>query len=595
VARPMGDDRDANPALETERIFRLLIESVRDYAIYVMDPAGLISSWNAGAERLKGYTEDEVIGRHYRMFYPAPEQESDLPDRHLEIAARVGRVEGEGWRIRKDGTRFWARVVITALYEDGELIGYGKVTGDMTAYRQAQEAMRQRERQLEEAQQIAHLGSWEWDLQDDLLRWSDELFRIFGLEPGRPFHHEEYLELLDPEDRGEVARKVREAVESGETYVHEHRIRRPDGEERWIQSRGEVTTDEDGHPLRMVGTSLDITELKEAEARARRLAAERVAREAAERTAQRMGFLAEASALLGASLEYSETLRTVAWLAVPSFADWCAVDMVRPDGGLERLAVAHMDPDRLALAWELDREYPPDTDDRHGLASVVRTGEAELKEDVSPAELEAAARDDRHMEILRGLGLRSSIIVPIQVRDRTLGAISFVRTESERRYSQEDLVVAQELAARAGLAIENAQLHAAEREARRSAERASDRTARLQAITAGLSEAVTPGGVAAVIVDQGVAALEADTGTLVLARPDRTLEIVRSVGIPDDIVDRFRAFEMDAGIPIAEAVRSGEPVILEDLEARQAREPWGSLPTRVSRPWPRYPSGPARA
>ncbi|NIP80857.1 MAG: GAF domain-containing protein, partial [Gemmatimonadetes bacterium] len=343
--------------------------------------------------------------------------------------------------------------------------------------------------------------------------------------------------------------------------------------ERWVQSRGELTLGDTGDPARIVGTTLDISDLKQAEARARRLAAERAARQEAERTAQRMGFLAEASALLGASLEYNETLRTVAWLAVPSFADWCAVDMVRPDGTLDRLAIAHMDPDRVALAWEIQRRYPPDPDDPSGVPHVIRTGEPELNEDVPPESLEAAAVDERHLELLRKLGIRSFIKVPIQVRDRSLGAITFVNAESDWRYGKEDLVVAQELAARAGLAIENAQLHAAEREARKHAESATKRTTRLQAITAGLSEAVTPEAVAAVIVDEGVAALGADSGLLVLARTPGKLRIVRSVGLPETVVDRYRDMAGDEAVPVAEAIRSGESVVLEDAEERRARFP----------------------
>ena len=120
--------------------FRLLVETVKDYAIFLLDPKGNVISWNAGAERIKGYTADEIIGRHFSAFYPAHVASSGKPDNELRIAASTGRYEEEGWRIRKDGSRFWASVVITALHDpNGELVGFAKVTRDLTEQKKAEE------------------------------------------------------------------------------------------------------------------------------------------------------------------------------------------------------------------------------------------------------------------------------------------------------------------------------------------------------------------------------------------------------------------------------------------------------------------------
>ena len=567
------------PELPIDDLYRLLVDNVRDYAIFVLNPEGRVVSWNAGAERIKGYTADEIIGQHYRIFYPDDERDSGTPEGVLARVAEEGRLELETWRCRKDGSRFWAHVVITALYDDGRLVGYGKVTGDLTAERNARRALARRERQLEEAQEIAHLGSWEYDPETDDLEWSDELYRIFGLPLAEPIDYEKYLSFLLPEDREEIRQKAEEALAEGEPYVHEHRIRRPDGEERWIQSRGDrmVTDREDasegGSRTRLVGTALDITGLKEGEEKARRLASEQAARAAAERTAQRMGFLAEASALLGGSLEYRETLGRVAWMAVPAFADWCAVDMVSPEGELQRLSVAHLDPEGIALAERLHEEYPPDPESDTGVHAVIRSGEAELYSEIPPELFEEVARDDDHADLIRELGLQSAMVVPIRLRERVLGVITLVYAESDRRYDQDDLVVAQELANRAALAIENAQLHEAERDARTRAERASERTSRLQTITGELSEAVTPERVADVMVEEGAVALEAASGALVLARPDRSLEMVRSVGIADEVIARFSEFDMDTAIPLAEAIRTERLIIVDDLGERTDQFP----------------------
>jgi PAS domain S-box-containing protein len=141
VTRDLSERRRAEEELrESEERFRLLVQGVRDYAIFMLDPTGHISTWNAGAKRIKGYTITEIIGKHFSIFYPPEDLESGKPARELEIATKTGVYEEEGWRVRKDGTRFWANVVITALRKpDGSLAGFAKVTRDLTERRAAQE------------------------------------------------------------------------------------------------------------------------------------------------------------------------------------------------------------------------------------------------------------------------------------------------------------------------------------------------------------------------------------------------------------------------------------------------------------------------
>src|SRR4051812_19253422 len=126
-------------AHETGELHRLLVESVEDYAIFALDPQGYVLSWNPGARRFKGYAPEEIIGKHFSVFYPAEQKARRFPQYELEQAALKGRFEDEGWRIRKDGSRFWASVVITALRDPhGTLLGYAKVTRDLTERRAAQ-------------------------------------------------------------------------------------------------------------------------------------------------------------------------------------------------------------------------------------------------------------------------------------------------------------------------------------------------------------------------------------------------------------------------------------------------------------------------
>ena len=155
----MRSDAEQPPPTATgEELFRLLVDTVRDYAIFALDPDGRILTWNAGAARIKGYAPAEIVGRHFSTFYPPEDLAWDKPGYELEVARREGRLEDEGWRVRKDGTRFWANVVITAIRRgDGTLLGFGKVTRDLTDRKAAEERAIENARRLaaEEAARVA--------------------------------------------------------------------------------------------------------------------------------------------------------------------------------------------------------------------------------------------------------------------------------------------------------------------------------------------------------------------------------------------------------------------------------------------------------
>ena len=175
------------------------------------------------------------------------------------------------------------------------------------------------------------------------------------------------------------------------------------------------------------------------------------------RKEERKSFLMRAAEELNSSLDFEQTLATVARLAVPTIADWCAVDMV-DDGALKRLAVAHVDPAKLDLVREIERRYPPEPNPHSGTHKILRTGEAEIIPEIPQAMLEQAARDPEHLKLIQQLGLRSYLGVPIKHGGKVRGVITLALAESKRIYGQEDLVFATALAERAGLAIENALL-----------------------------------------------------------------------------------------------------------------------------------------
>jgi signal transduction histidine kinase len=185
-------------------------------------------------------------------------------------------------------------------------------------------------------------------------------------------------------------------------------------------------------------------------------------------TAQR--FLSEASKQFAQSLDYEATLGKIAHLAVPTIADWCVVDLVQ-NGAVRRVSVAHTDPRKEDLAYELEKRYPTDVTALTGIAHVLRTRRSELHSEITDSQLSALARDPEHLRILRELGLRAYIIVPIVARERAVGTIALVSAESKRRYSEDDLRIAEDLAARAASAIENARLYAEAQDAVRMRER----------------------------------------------------------------------------------------------------------------------------
>ena len=566
---------------ESEERFRLLVEGVKDYAIFMLDVDGRITTWNLGARRIKGYESGEIVGEHFSVFYTGEDVERGHPDEVLRLAADDGRYEEEGLRVRKDGSTFWADVVITALVdESGDLRGFAKVTRDITARKEAEDRERLLVREqatrewatdiLESISDAFYAVDEDWRLtyingkaeelwgrhREDLLgkniweefpqavgsesyqqirrameegvttefetmfplpgawiagraypsreglsvyfqdvtqrrraeeeiRQSEERYRSFveqstegiwrfELEESLPidlpeeeqvshFYHHAYLaecndvlarmygftraeEIVGARLEAFLPRSAPENVEYLRAFVSSgYRLNDAESEEvdregnprRFLNNLTGIV--ENGLLVRAWGTQRDVTESRRAE------------------EAQR--FLGQASAVLSSSLDYHETLASVARLAVPTLADWCAVDILEEDGRLERLAVEHPDPEKVRLAYELERRYPPDPDATRGLYQALRTGEPEMMVEISEELVEQAARDEEHRELLRKLDLRSYMVVPLVAGGRTLGAISFISAESGRRYGEADLQLAEELARRAAYAVDNARLY----------------------------------------------------------------------------------------------------------------------------------------
>jgi PAS domain S-box-containing protein len=244
---------------------------------------------------------------------------------------------------------------------------------------------------------------------------------------------------VHPDDLPRTLERWQGSLATGETYENEFRLRRAsDDSYRWHLARALPMRGRQGAIVKWFGSNTDIHDQKRAEESQR--------------------FLVEAGATLSGSLDYRATLAAVAKMAVPGIADWVRVDVLE-DGKLRTLAVEHVEARKVELALELSRRYPEDPDAGQGPPHILRTGESELMTEIPEERLAELAVDDLHLGLVRELGFQSYMGVPLIVRDRILGVISFVVAESGRRYGPDDLTLAEDLARRAAIAIENAQLY----------------------------------------------------------------------------------------------------------------------------------------
>jgi PAS domain S-box-containing protein len=226
-------------------------------------------------------------------------------------------------------------------------------------------------------------------------------------------------------------------VEAPASVTLRFRIRAT-GEERWSVASARPLRNDEGEIDAAISIFRDITHLKRAE--------------------QAQRFLAEATDILNRSLDLDEILTSFAELAVPTLADWCVVHRKGPDGAIEPIVVAHADPDKVRWAEELGDRWPPNRDDAAGIAHVLRSSESELYPEITEEMIVASARDEEHLALIRSLDMTSAMTVPVPGREGVFGAMTFVSAESRRKYDEQDLELALELAQRAGFAVENARL-----------------------------------------------------------------------------------------------------------------------------------------
>jgi len=302
-------------------------------------------------------------------------------------------------------------------------------------------------------------------------------------------------------------------------------------------------------------------------------------------------FLDEASQVLASSLDYETTLQNLASAAVPRIADWCSVDMLQTPGDaswppkLRRVALTHANPRRISLVERLRERVLTDWNTNSGLPRVLREGVSDFAPVITDDMMAASATSEEHLAMLHEIDLRSLIIVPLAARGKLLGALTLGMAESKRRYDFNDLRVAEDLARRAGTAIDNALLYVEAIDARRNAERAADRTRRLQRLTAMLARSLTEHEVLDIVVEQGIVAVGAQAGIVMLLDRDGThMSAARSLGYPETALEQIRRIPIDCPFPVRDAL-NGESIFLataEEWTDRYAPPAWNLSPTHAA-------------
>ena len=268
VVRDFSERRRAEEALRlSEERFRLLVQGVRDYAIFMLDPEGRIGSWNEGAENIEGYKAAEIVGKHFSVFYPEEDLRRGKPAWELEVATRVGRFEDNGWRVRKDGSRFWANVVITPLRDSqGRLYGFGKITRDISDRRQAEEQVRTSEERFRLlVQGVRDYAIFMLDRRGHVSSWNEGAERIKGYKAGEITGR--HFSVFYPEEdihEGKPQRELDQALQAGHFEGEGWRVRK-DGSRFWASILITALRDDSGAPYGFSKVTRDITEKRKAQ------------------------------------------------------------------------------------------------------------------------------------------------------------------------------------------------------------------------------------------------------------------------------------------------------------------------------------------
>lgn len=439
----LAEERARRQAAEE---FKFLVEGVQDYAIFLLDVAGRVTTWNVGAQRIKGYESSEVVGRHFRIFFTPEDVERRSPEEQLRLAVERGRSVGETWRVRKDGSRFWAHTTIDALRDDaGNVRGFAKVTRDMTEARTREIALRETVARVRAMTEGALDAIISLDAAGRVTDWNPAAERTFGYARDEAMGRE-LAELLVPARLRSAHREALvRCLATGEGPILGQRIELP----AMTKSAGEIDVELTvmrilvGETPAFTGFLRDITAQKEAERERRKHDASRA-------------LLDRLTVALSGSLTLEETIGQALRHAVPDLADACLVDL-EVGKELVQSTVVHVDPEREALARRRHRvESAPGAEG--GPAMAFATARPQVHPPLDLVGWDGAVVQAPHPELFVELGARAYLCVAIGAGETPTGVLSLLRCASARRFDADDLELAQEVARRIGLAVQNARL-----------------------------------------------------------------------------------------------------------------------------------------
>jgi PAS domain S-box-containing protein len=430
----------------------------------------------------------------------------------------------------------------------------------------AEAALRASEERLRMAVEAGELGIWDWDIVTNEVTWSDQVYRMHDMEPGSDHGGlQAFRDRIHADDRERVESALANALAGGAPYAVEFRAVLASGGVRWISTRGHLVSDAQGKPLRMVGASADVTQ------RVELLAAERAARGRAEAASHRLELLARAGAEVSRSLDQRETLQAIASALVPGIVDWCRIDLMDEHGVLQRVLTHHQDPVKLQEITQLVTRLRAAPDTVGSMGWAVSTGQAQLVHFDDPQEL-GAIHDRDMLSFAAAIGLRTSYVVPLIARGRTLGAMAALQAGSGRPLTSDDCALVSELAQRAALALDNARLYAEAEAARRQAEAANRAKDEFLAVLG--HELRNP--LAPIVSALELMALRGDPAS---AAERRIIErqVAHLARLVDDLLDVSRIMQGKSQLMLA-------PLDLRDVVARALEQTSPLMDKRAQRP-----------
>ncbi|HEX8227160.1 MAG TPA: ATP-binding protein [Candidatus Saccharimonadales bacterium] len=456
-----ANKKSADPIVHTNSLntidYKKFFEVLPDQYIAVLpdDPIFTIAAENESHAKLALVEREKTLGRPIFEVFPDISEKykktgvndvmesfrrvikTKLPDIMETIQFDLKRPDGTV------ETRYWRLIHYPLFNEDGTLSLIFQSTHDITGEVMTDRQLARTKLQLDEALSVGLVATYAWDVPTDIVTGDKNLALMFGVSDedvnsGVPLSI--FTNSIHENDRERVVKQIGDAIKSEDTFSSDYRTVVRDGTIRWVIARGRIKRDNKGKAISLQGALVDITERKLIE--------------------NNLSYLAQASAVLTESLDYKQTLQTIADLMVPDIADWCTVQILDEDNELQQVALAHKDPDKVKWAIALrEKQGPQDMDLPTGVPNVIRTGKPEFYPIITDELLVAASKSEEELKLTRELGLSSVIIVPLKTNRKTVGAITLIMAEQKRHYVNADLEMAVELANRASLAMTNASLY----------------------------------------------------------------------------------------------------------------------------------------